>query len=126
VSPDMKNDPLTHLINVKKMESIDSFQRGIVETIVPIMTELDERILATRKSQHNLSQQLVLLQQQLNSFAGKCHAPPGHNQEFDALVKRIDQARRRLIQVNTVLSGQRDRLDNALNALAFSKRSSFV
>jgi len=107
-------------------DSADAFQSGIMATIVPLITELDEAMVATRKSQQTLSQQLVQLQQQLNNFAATCNAPQGHNQEFDAVVKRIDSVRRRLVQVNSVLAGQRDRLDKVLNTLALSKRSSFV
>lgn len=88
----------------------DALVDGIMGMLKPCLDQLDDRVRQTRTSQSELQQQLEGLQQQLTSVQQKTQCPL----HLDQYIKKLQNAKRRVVVVNNILQTTQDRL-NKLN-----------
>ncbi|XP_071538781.1 SNARE-associated protein Snapin [Panulirus ornatus] len=89
----------------------DALVDGIVGLLKPCLDQLDDRVRATRVSQSELHQQLEGLAAELARVQEQTRCPL----QLDAYIKKLQNAKRRVVVVNNILQNTQDRL-NKLHA----------
>ncbi|XP_045617607.1 SNARE-associated protein Snapin-like isoform X2 [Procambarus clarkii] len=85
----------------------DALVDGIVGLLKPCLDQLDDRVRATRVSQSELHQQLEGLAAELSRVQEQTRCPL----QLDAYIKKLQNAKRRVVVVNNILQNTQDRLN---------------
>ncbi|KAG7160737.1 SNARE-associated protein Snapin-like [Homarus americanus] len=85
----------------------DALVDGIVGLLKPCLDQLDDRVRATRVSQSELHQQLEGLAAELARVQEQTRCPL----QLDAYIKKLQNAKRRVVVVNNILQNTQDRLN---------------
>ncbi|XP_076054093.1 SNAP associated protein [Oratosquilla oratoria] len=89
----------------------DALVDGIVGLLKPCLDQLDDKVRATRLSQSELHQQLEGLASELKKVQDQTHCPLN----LDSYIKKLQNAKRKVVVVNNILQNTQDRL-NRLHA----------
>ncbi|XP_063614181.1 SNARE-associated protein Snapin-like [Penaeus indicus] len=92
----------------------DALVDGIVGLLKPCLDQLDERVRATRVSQSELHQQLEGLSVELIRVQEQTLCPL----QLDAYIKKLQNAKRRVVVVNNILQNTQDRLNKLHNQVS--------
>lgn len=92
----------------------DALVDGIVGLLKPCLDQLDERVRATRVSQSELHQQLEGLSVELTRVQEQTQCPL----QLDAYIKKLQNAKRRVVVVNNILQNTQDRLNKLHNQVS--------
>lgn len=95
-----------HTFHAQDPERTDSstFQQGILDTLAPVMQELDMRVAATRSSQAELLKELQRVQAELQMLLTATQAPESMSSDVEAGLKKLDAVRKRLVGLNANLN----------------------
>jgi len=84
----------------------DILGEGIIDFLKPVVEELDERVMAVRQSQVELCQNIESLAEDLRKASEQKHAPI----DLDPYLKKLSNARRRVMLVSNILQNLQERL----------------
>lgn len=85
----------------------DALADGLINLLRPVVEEIDERVKGVRQSQVDLRQHIDNLAEDLKSISDTQPV----NIELDSYVKKLNNARRRVMLVNSILQNAQDRLN---------------
>lgn len=85
----------------------DALVDGIVGLLKPCLDQLDDRVRVTRLSQSELHQQLDGLAVELSRVKEQVECPL----HLDSHIKKLQNAKRRVVVVNNILQNTQDRLN---------------
>ncbi|KAI0240004.1 SNARE-associated protein Snapin [Lamellibrachia satsuma] len=80
---------------------------GLVGLLKPVVEEIDERVRAVRQSQVDLRKHIDSVADDLKKISENEQVPI----ELDAYVKKLTNARRRVMLVNNILQNAQERLN---------------
>ncbi|KAL8602069.1 hypothetical protein ACOMHN_007339 [Nucella lapillus] len=89
----------------------DSIATGIFELLKPAVDEIDDRVKTVRESQIELRQQIDNLCDDLKKISENEAVPV----ELDPYVKKLNNSRRRVMLVNSILQNVQERLHKLQN-----------
>ncbi|CAH1786255.1 unnamed protein product [Owenia fusiformis] len=84
----------------------DAVAEGLIGLLVPAVEEVDQRVQGVRQSQIELRQQIDALAEDLKRISQNQSIPV----ELDSYVKKLNNARRRVMLVNNILQNAQERL----------------
>lgn len=95
-------------------ESVTSSSRehiagGLIGLLKPAVEELDERVLSVRQSQTELRQSIDSLAEDLKHIS-ELQQQQGSSLDLEPYLKKLNNARRRVVLVNNVLQNAQERL----------------
>ncbi|VDD90950.1 unnamed protein product [Enterobius vermicularis] len=79
---------------------------GLMDIMKPAIERLDAQILATRSSQYTLYESIKTLADYLKGISTKRQAPF----DLDVYVRKLDDSKKRIVTVGTMLQNLHDRL----------------
>uniref|UniRef100_T1JIU4 Biogenesis of lysosome-related organelles complex 1 subunit 7 n=1 Tax=Strigamia maritima TaxID=126957 RepID=T1JIU4_STRMM len=91
-----------------------TFSDGLMGLLRPAIEQLDERVRLTRISQLELRQQIDSLSDDLRKISDTQQIPL----DFDVYVKKLMNAKRRVMMVNNILQNAQERLNRVHQTIA--------
>uniref|UniRef100_A0A6G5ADW0 Biogenesis of lysosome-related organelles complex 1 subunit 7 n=2 Tax=Rhipicephalus microplus TaxID=6941 RepID=A0A6G5ADW0_RHIMP len=85
----------------------DCLAEGIIGLLLPTVEQIDERVKSTRISQLELRQHIDTLAEDLRALSEKQQIP----YDLDSYVKKLVNAKRRVVLVNSILQNTQERLN---------------
>jgi len=82
------------------------FSNGLMNLLTPVVSELDDRVKATRQSQILLRQQIDGLAEDLRALSDGYHTP----YDLEPYMRKIQDSRKRVAVVSSILQNAQDRL----------------
>ncbi|KAK7094980.1 SNARE-associated protein Snapin-like [Littorina saxatilis] len=95
-------------VNTKNRDAVAS---GVFELLKPAVDEIDDRVKTVRESQIELRQQIDSLCDDLKKIAESEAVPV----ELEPYVKKLNNSRRRVMLVNSILQNVQERLHKLQN-----------
>lgn len=85
----------------------DCLVEGIIGLLLPTVEQIDERVKSTRISQLELRQHIDTLAEDLRALSENQQIP----YDLDSYVKKLVNAKRRVVLVNSILQNTQERLN---------------
>jgi len=104
-----KQQESTAKSNDEQNPSADTFANGLMQLLLPVIQDSDSHIRAVMDSQNALSQQIDLLNYELQKFAAISQTPV-----LTPYVTKLADSRRRIFALNTTMTTINERLDRLL------------
>ncbi|KAK7475428.1 hypothetical protein BaRGS_00033309 [Batillaria attramentaria] len=95
-------------------ENRDAIANGLFELLKPAVDEIDDRVKTVRESQIELRQQIDSLCDDLKKIAESEPVPV----ELEPYVKKLNNSRRRVMLVNSILQNVQERLHKLQNSVS--------